>query len=143
MKTGKDLGFPEDHPFHDAAVISEYTTEQAVDDGILMRLGTSGKLLCTTNFAHTVVGGALEAEGSADRLRRVVSAIVSEYTAGNYACPKRADKHGEADAALAVYLVDGEKFCLLDEGATSETEIVVWAIGPGDGSLTLMLPEDY
>ena len=49
---GKDLGYPERHPFHDAEVISVYTSEQAVEDGIKIQLGQ--RLWCTTNFARSV-----------------------------------------------------------------------------------------
>ncbi|MQA92861.1 MAG: hypothetical protein GEU90_22000 [Gemmatimonas sp.] len=49
---GKDFGYPEGHPFYDAEVISLYTSEQAVADGIKFQLGE--RLWCTTNFARTV-----------------------------------------------------------------------------------------
>ena len=49
---GKDLRYPERHPFRDAEVISVYTSEQAVQDGIKIQLGE--RLWCTTNFARTV-----------------------------------------------------------------------------------------
>ncbi len=49
---GKDFGYPEGHPFYDAEVISLYTSEQAVADGIKTQLGE--RLWCTTNFARTV-----------------------------------------------------------------------------------------
>src|SRR3989337_2614085 len=49
---GKDFGYPEGHPFYDAEVISPYTSEQAVADGIKIQLGE--RLWCTTNFARTV-----------------------------------------------------------------------------------------
>jgi hypothetical protein len=49
---GKDLGYPERHPFHDAEVMSVYISEQAVEDGIKIQLGE--RLRCTTNFARTV-----------------------------------------------------------------------------------------
>lgn len=52
MKEGKDLGSHENHPFNGAEVISLYTSEQAVEDGIKIRLGE--RLSCTTNFACTV-----------------------------------------------------------------------------------------
>lgn len=178
---GKDLGYPEGHPYHDAEVISVYTSDHAVEDGIKIRLGE--RLWCTTNFAHTVAskwfvkthreidsgpfdtdgqamhavhrlqpqsaewamkycGYAIERDIDGETLRQIVSSIVSEYVAGAYAVPKRADEHGEADAGLASYLVKRGRG-LVDEGAVpSEEEIKVWAIGDHEG-LHIMLPEDY
>jgi hypothetical protein len=178
---GKDLGYPEGHPYHDAEVISVYTSDQAVEDGIKIRLGE--RLWCTTNFARTVaskwfvkkdreiVSGPFDTDGKAmhavhrlqpqsaewamkycgysierdidgGMLRQIVSSIVSEYVAGAYAVPKRADEHGEADAGLASYLVERGRG-LVDEGAApSEEEIKVWAIGDHEG-LHIILPEDY
>jgi hypothetical protein len=178
---GKDLGYPERHPFHDAEVISVYTSERAVEDGIKIQLGE--RLWCTTNFARSVaskwfvkkyreiVAGPFDTEAKAmhavhrlqpqsaewamkhdgysiDRdidgalLRQIVSSMVSEYVAGAYAVPKRADEYGEADARLASYLVK-PRAGLVDEGAApSQQEIKVWAIGDHEG-LHIMLPEDY
>jgi hypothetical protein len=48
----KDFGYAEGHPFHDAEVISLYTSEQAVGDGVKIQIGK--RLWCTTNFARTV-----------------------------------------------------------------------------------------
>jgi hypothetical protein len=75
-------------------------------------------------------------------LRQVVSSIVSEYVAGAYGVPKRADEYGEADAGLASYLVK-PGHGLVDEGAApSQAEVKVWAIGDQEG-LHILLPEDY
>jgi hypothetical protein len=178
---GKDFGYAESHPFHDAEVISLYTTEQAVEDGIKIQLGE--RLWCTTNFARTVaskwvvkkhreiVAGPFDTDGQAmhavhrlqpqsaewamkyggyaierdidgETLRQLVSSIVSEYVSEMYAVPKRADEHGEADAALASYLVEPGGG-LVDEGAApSKREVKVWAVGDHEG-LHIMLPEDY
>lgn len=178
---GKDLGFPEGYPFHDAEVISVYTSEQAVEDGIKIQLGE--RLWCTRNFARTVAskwlvkrnreivagpfdsdseamhavhhlqpqsaewakkydGYSIERDIDGAMLRQIVSSIVSEYVAGSYAVPKRADEHGEADAGLAAYLVRPGRG-LVDEGAApSEEEVRVWVIGDHQG-LHIMLPADY
>ena len=177
----KDLGHPASHPFHDADVISVYTSEQAVEDGIKIQLGE--RLWCTTNFARTVaskwfvkkhreiVAGPFDTEAKAMHavhrlqpqsaewamkhdgysinrdidgalLRQIVSSIVSEYVAGAYAVPKRADEYGEADAGLASYLVKPQAG-LVDEGADpSQGEVKVWAVADQEG-LHIMLPEDY
>lgn len=143
MTTGKDLGYPEDHPFYDAEVISGYTVEQAIDDGIFIRLGPS--LVVTTNFAHRVAlagPNTEEMELDADVLRQIVSGIVSEYTAHAYAVPKRADKHNEADARMACYIVKPGRG-LMDEGETpADDEERAWVTWDGQ-HLTIMLPEDY
>lgn len=178
---GKDLGYPVGHPFHDAEVLSLYTSEQAVEDGIKIQLGE--RLWCTTNFARAaankwfvkrdreIVAGPFDTDGEAmhalhnlqpqsaewamtyegfsierdidgGMLRQIVSSIVSEYVAGAYAVPKRADMCGEADAGLASYLVRPGRG-LVDEGAApSQEEVKVWAIGDHEG-LHIMLPEDY
>lgn len=178
---GKDLGYPKDHPFHDAEVMSLYTSEQAVEDGIKIQLGQ--RLWCTTNYARTVAsrwfvkrhrdtvagpfdsdvdamhavhnlqpqsaewamkhdGYLIERDIDGGMLRQIVSSIVSEYVAGAYAVPKRADEYGEADAGLASYLVKPGQG-LVDEGAApSEEEVKVWALGDHEG-LHIMLPEDY
>jgi hypothetical protein len=178
---GKDLGYPEGHPFHDAEVISLYTSEQAVEDGIKIRLGE--RLWCTTNFARTVAnkwfvkkrqeivagpfgtdaqamhalhnlqpqsaewamkydGYAIERDIDDGMLRQIVSSIVSEYVAGAYAVPKRADEYGEADAGLASYLVEPGYGLVDEDTAPSLKEVKVWAIGDHEG-LHLLLPEDY
>jgi hypothetical protein len=178
---GKDLGYPEGHPLHDAEVISLYTSEQAVEDGIKIQLGE--RLWCTTNFARTVAskwfvkrdrgtvagpfdtdaeamhavhnlqpqsaewanrydGYSIERDIDGGMLRQIVSSIVSEYVAGAYAVPKRADEYGEADAGLASYLVQPGQG-LVDEGAApSEEEVRVWALGDHEG-LHILLPDDY
>jgi hypothetical protein len=177
----KDFGNAEGHPFCDAEVISVYTSDQAVADGITIQLGT--RLWCTTNFARSVasqwfvkrhpeiVAGPFDTDGRAMHalhrlqpqsaewamkycgyaierdidsrvLRQIVSSIVSEYVAGVYAVPQRADRHGEADAALASYLVEPGRG-LVDEGAALSTrEVKVWAVGDHQG-LHIMLPVDY
>lgn len=149
--TGKDLGYPQEHPFYDAEVISEYSVDQAVEDGLVIRLGKSGKLRCTTNFAYRVARSAQPRKGpiteSLDEgpLRSAVSSIVSEYVSGAYCVPTRAsDYPHEADAYLAYYLYDVTARCLAsNQPINDHDEIRVWAVGPGDGSLTIMLPEDY
>lgn len=149
--TGKNLGFPKEHPFYDAEVISEYSVDQAVEDGLVVRLGTSGKLRCTTNFAFRVARAAQPKKGpiaeSLDEglLRSAVSSIVSEYVSGAYCVPTRAsDYPHEADAHLACYLYDRTARCIAPkEPIDSHDEVRAWAVGPGDGSLTIMLPEDY
>lgn len=150
-KTGKDLGYPQDHPFYDAEVISEYSVDQAVEDGLIIRLGTSGKLRCTTNYAFRVAKAAQPKKGpiaeSLDEglLRSAVSSIVSEYVSGAYCVPKRAsDYPHEADGYLACYLYDLTARCIASkEPIDGHEEVRVWAVGPGDGSLMIMLPEDY
>jgi hypothetical protein len=178
---GKDLGYPVGHPFHDAEVISLYTSEQAVEDGIKIQLGE--RLWCTTNLARTVasmwfvkrhreiVAGPFETDGQAmhamhsrqpqsaewamkhdgysierdidgGTLRQIVSSIVSEYVAGAYAVPKRADEYGEADAGLASYLVEPGRGLVNEGQSPSQEEVRVWAIGDHEG-LHIMLPEDY
>ena len=178
---GKDLGYPEGHPFHDAEVISLYTSTQAVDDGIKIRLGE--RLWCTMNFARTVAskwfvrkdreeiagpfashtqamhalhqvqpqsadwamkhgGYALERDIDGGTLRHIVSSIVSEYVAGAYAVPRRADEYGEADSGLATYLVKPGRGLVDDGAAPSNVEVKVWAIGDHEG-LHIMLPADY
>lgn len=176
--------------------ISEYTAEQAVADGVVMLLGTTGKLRCSTNFAFEVAGcyelhhdgklahehppgratrparyrseneafgAALRLQGQSwdyatrydgwsmrheidgERLQRAVSGVVGEYVGGNYCAPRRAaDAPEEADAQLAYYLWDRESQSLaMQDAEPSDGEVRVWAQGPGDGSLVLMLPEDY
>ncbi len=148
--TGKDLGYPQEHPFYDAEVVSEYCVDQAVEDGLLIRLGSSGKLRCTTNFAYRVAStdpskGPTTESLDEGQLRSAVSSIVSEYVSGAYCVPKRAsDYSNEADAYLACYLYDLTARCLAsDQPIDGHDEVRVWAVGPGDGSLTIMLPEDY
>jgi hypothetical protein len=149
--TGKDLRYPQDHPFYDAEVISEYSVDQAVEDGLIIRLGASGKLHCTTNFAFRVARATQPRKGpiteSLDEslLRSAVSSIVSEYVSGAYCVPTRAsDYPQEADAYLAYYLYDlTARGIAPKEPIDGHEEIRVWAVGPGDGSLTIMLPEDY
>lgn len=149
--TGKSLGYPKEHPFYDAQVISEYTVEQAVEDGLIIQLGKSGKLRCTTNFAFRVARVAQPNKGpikeslDEDLLRSAVSSIVSEYVGGAYCVPARAsDYPDEADAYLAHYLYDLTGHCMASpEPIDGHEEIRVWAVGPGDGSLTIMLAEDY
>ena len=178
---GKDFGYAESHPFFDAEVISLYTSEQAVEDGIKIQLGT--RLWCTTNFARTVAskwfvkrhrepvagpfdtdaeaihgvhrlqpqsadwavkhdGYSINCDIDAALLRQIVSSIVSEYVAGAYAIPKRADEHGEADAALASYLVEPGRGLVGEGATTSKQEVKVWVVGDHEG-LHIMLPEDY
>jgi hypothetical protein len=178
---GKDFGYEEGHPLYDAEAISLYTSEQAVADGIKIKL--ERRLWCTTNFARAVaskwfvkryrevVAGPFDTDAQAmhavhrlqpqsaewamkhdgysierdiDRglLRQIVSSVVSEYVAGAYAVPKRADEFGEADAGLASYVVKSGAG-LVDEGAApSQQEVKVWAIGDHEG-LHIMLPEDH
>jgi hypothetical protein len=177
----EDFSYPEGHPFHNAEVISVYTSEQAVEDGFKIRLGE--RLWCTTNFARTVAskwflkrrrevvagpfgtdaeamhalhrlqpqsadwairhdGYSIERDIDSEVLRRIVSSIVSEYVAGAYAVPKRADQYGEADAGLASYLVRPGRGLVDEHAAPSEEEVKVWAIGDHEG-LHILLPDDY
>lgn len=172
---------PEGRPFHDAELISLYTSEQAVEDGVKIRLGE--RLWCTTNFARSVatkwfvkrsravIAGPFDSDAAATHalhnlqpqsatwtkrydgysverdidsgmLRQIVSSIVSEYVIGAYAVPRRADKHEEADAALAAYLVTPGRGLVDEDAAPSADEVRVWALRDPDG-LHILLPEDY
>jgi hypothetical protein len=75
-------------------------------------------------------------------LRQIVSSIVSEYVAGAYAVPKRADEYKEADAGLTSFLVKPETGLVDKSAAPSQQEVKVWAVGDHEG-LHIMLPEDY
>jgi hypothetical protein len=113
-----------------------YTSEQAVEDGIKIKLGD--RLYATTNLAvrlapPTVLDIRLDIPFHPDTLRAKVTRILNLYNAGIYADPPTADEAGEADASLALYEVPDE--------ITGTTERV-WAIQDGEG-LHLILPEDY
>jgi hypothetical protein len=96
----------------------------------------------SAEWAKRYDGYSIERDINGAMLRQIVSSIVSEYVAGAYAVPRRADEHGEGDAGLAAYLVRAGRG-LVDEGtAPSEEEVRVWAIGDHDG-LHIMLPADY
>jgi hypothetical protein len=69
-------------------------------------------------------GYSIECDVDDGILRQIVSAIVSEYVAGSYAVPKRADEYGEADARLASYLVE-PGHGLVEEGTRPNDEVKV------------------
>lgn len=107
-------------------VVFRYTNEQAIADGIKVRLGP--RLFATTNLCITLApSDDPDQPFDVAALAPQVERVLELFNAGTYADPPEADRYGEADRGLALYDVDG---------------IRVWAIEDGDG-LTLLLPEDY
>ena len=87
----------------DFDVIYAYTNDQAIDDGIKVKLGSN--LYATTN--------AVERVGESG-----INEVLEAYNAGIYAQPASADQYGEADQYFALYETQGER---------------VWAILDGEG----------
>jgi hypothetical protein len=96
----------------------------------------------SAEWAMRYDGYSIERDIDGGTLCQIVSSIVSEYVAGAYAVPKRADKHGEADAGLASYLVRPGRGLVDEDAAPSEEEVRVWALGDHEG-LDILLPEEY
>jgi len=111
----------------DDDVISRYTNQQAIEDGIKIDLGPH--LFATTNLCRTLAptdkvftDDGTPMEWDAWELDGYVETILARYNAKDYG------DGDDVDEYLAVYHnINGH---------------TVWAILDGDG-LTLLLPEDY
>jgi len=106
-------------------VISSYSTQQAIEDGIKIDLGP--RLFATTNLCRTLAptdevfsDDGTPMEWDAHVLDRYITPILDRYNSGDYGM-------GDVDAFFAIYETNGH---------------IVWAILDYDG-LTLLLPEDY
>lgn len=113
-------------PFADFEVISVYTNDQAVDDGIKIKLHDG--IFATTNAMHTIVPEAFDEDGTLDQ-RAVIAAfldVFTAYDAGVYH-DATAKYPEEADRYHATYSVRGHE---------------VWLILDGEG-MHIILPEDY
>ena len=109
--------------FEDAVVISVYTNDQAVDDGLKVKI--ANRTYITTNLARQLFPDY--EEDFQGLLTLVQDEILKHYNAGVFAYPADTDPHKEADRYFAYYRVGSIK---------------VWAIVDGDG-LHLISPEDY
>lgn len=110
----------------DDDLVSVYTNEQAIEDGIKIRVGPN--LYATTALAVAVAPNDEDGGPVFDlaALAAFVEKVLYRYNRGDYG--KRADGAlGDVDSLFAVYTIDDQK---------------VWAILDGDG-LTLLRPEDY
>jgi len=109
-------------------IISIYTQEQAIGDGILFKIAKN--ITCTTNLAYTLAPADNEAGFD---LGMVWSKLISSwlaYQSGVYYDKGATDYPEEADAGLAAYLIDGHRVWIMPDY-------------PGADSVTIMLPEDY
>jgi len=102
--------------FDDAEVISTYTAEQAVEDGILVEVGRAGNcpVYITRNCMVT-----LELEEDDEKRREVVELCLHAL--------QQPDREDDDYRCLRALTVD---------------DVKVWAILDGQG-VTIMRPEDY
>ena len=109
----------------DWEVISVYTNEQAIEDGIKVRLFPGCTI--TRNALDTLVPDAIVDDVLDNhKVVAVLGPIMKAYDAGTY-CDDSADYPEECDQYHAVYSVNGQ---------------AVWLMLDGDG-MTILLPEDY
>ncbi len=153
-KTGKDLGFDKDNPFYDTAVVSTYTDEQAVDDGVLVDLG--GGHRATRNLydylnAHLgdnpPSGWAVPITGKVsyftDRAAAALVGLLDEYAARATAVYE--ENIGGGIFKVNLLLGDGGVIAgrNVDQNNDPDGDFApVWLIPNGAG-VTAMFPEDY
>ncbi len=154
-KTGKDIGITEG-PFADAPVISEYTDEQAVDDGVLVDIGGGHRVTRPLfEFVSANIGDTPPAGWPVALLGFVRGAGVggSDHRA-LAALRGLADTHATQATKVYEENIDGgilEGFIQLGAGEvitgfdlsdspTGDTKI--WFIPNGTG-ITAMFPSDY
>jgi hypothetical protein len=107
-------------------VIHTYTAEDAINDGLHVRL--SRNVTATTNLAHT-----LAPDGHDFHLGTLfdkVLPIIGRYYAGDYVDAGATDYPDECDRGLACYLIDGHKVWIMPQH-------------PQTADIIIMLPEDY
>ena len=110
----------------DFTVISTYTNDQAIEDGLKVRLHDG--IFATTNALRTIVPEAFNEDHTLDN-RKVIEAflpVFNAYDAGQY-CDASCKYPEEADRYRATYSVRGHE---------------VWLILDGEG-MHIILPEDY
>ena len=83
VKTGKDLGYDKDNPFYNAPVISTYTEEQAVDDGVLVDLdaadlGHASSVVAPEINQHQMFGSLL---GIVEQIQFELSILFGRFAA--------------------------------------------------------------
>lgn len=110
-------------------VIFAYTEEQAIDDGVLVRIASN--VIATTNLACTLAPDENSAGGiDLATLWGKVLPVITRYYAGDYHDAGATEYPDECDAGLACYLIDNRR---------------VWIMPsyPGSEQVTIMFPEDY
>lgn len=116
--------------FDDFTIISSYTNEQAIEDGIKVKIldGENGipDVFATTNCLETVTPGVITDEGLNLAALAPFLPAFKLYQDGTYH-DDTADHPEECTGQFAVYSVNGH---------------TVWFMLDGDG-MTLLLPEDY
>ena len=105
-----------------------YTNEQAIADGIKIRMGE--RVFCTTNLWNRLLESVpddFEEDEHPLWVMAKLNVLVKKFNAGTYYDPGATKYPEECNCGLACYLVGKER---------------VWAIEDGDG-LHLILPSDY
>jgi hypothetical protein len=117
-KTGKDLGFEKDNPFYDAPVVSEYSDDQAVEDGDLVE--ASSFTIGPNARANRVTRPVFE------KFTRTLGGVLTDITKIKEVWNAALDF--PEDDGWRVGEFDGEK---------------LWLIPNANGGLTLLFPSDY
>lgn len=108
-------------------VISSYTAEDAINDGLHIKLADN--LTVTSSLAHTVAPDP-DNGFSINRLWEVLFPKVQAYYSGTYYDEGATSYPDECDPGLACYMIG---------------EHIVWIMPsyPNSSSVIAMLPEDY
>ena len=147
-KTGRDIGITEG-PFADAPVISEYTDDQAVDDGTLVALGRTNNRITRALFDWlTKVSEKWDGPPSrwpinfmayigGDKALALCKALIHTQEAE----ARRIYEHNVDGGIWQRWYVPDRHALVQDEPTTESTKL--WMLPNECGGMTLMFPSDY
>lgn len=140
------------NPFEGADVISVYTREQAMEDGVLVDVSPRAKeagfklhTVVTRNVWERCVAvpGGMESQGQSEEGRLWDVLWIASLAARRRRPEPAEGAPGENLVTFKVSVVDAQGH----DGSPHRTEHEIWLhVGPGDAGepvLTVMFPEDY